>query len=507
MIDVITTGSNFTSSGLRQKVDGLMDILWSGGVNNPMDSIEQLSYLIFLRLLSEQDDLLAVMDKKYKRIFSGPWARFAWGNFVTLTGDQLFDTIRDAIENFHKLPGLSNTGQLLFNRATLKIYDRPTLRAVVQVVNDLDLAAHEGIDIKGDMYEYLLSKLSQSGTNGQFRTMRHIIAMIVELVDPQPGERMCDPAVGTAGFAIGYYQHILRDHTSKAELAHGRMTGDLLKPAQWKFLEEQAITGFDNDANMVKIAILNLYLHQLQKANIQHFNPLTTNLSGPYPGQLYSVILANPPFAGKIQSESILADLNLDTRSTELLFLKWFIDHLAPEGRAGVIVPNGVLFGSTKAARKVRELLLTECELQAVINLPSGVFKPYSGVGTAVLIFRKRRTPSPLGEGRSEGGSVWFYDLTADGFSLDDKRTPIEANDIPDVIAKWPGREEGPHSYRVPLAKIAENEDLSLAAGRYRLAKLEAANHDDPAEIMEEVIEIEKDIASKAKALIGALTE
>ena len=154
MIDVTTAnGSNFTSSGLRQKVDQLMDILWAGGVNNPMDSIEQLSYLIFLRLLSEQDDLLAVMDKKYKRVFSGEWTKYAWGNFVTLTGDQLFDTIRQAMENFYKLPGLSNTGQLLFNRATLKIYDRPTLRAVVQVVNDLDLAAHEGIDIKGDMYE------------------------------------------------------------------------------------------------------------------------------------------------------------------------------------------------------------------------------------------------------------------------------------------------------------------------------------------------------------------
>ena len=395
MTDVTTTnGSNFTSSGLRQKVDQLMDILWSGGVNNPMDSIEQLSYLIFLRLVSEQDDELSVLDKRYQRVFGGTWARFAWGNFVTLTGDQLFDTVRDAIENLHQLPAMSAIGQLLFSRATLKIYDRPTLRAVVQGVNEMDLAAHEGIDIKGDMYEYLLSKLSQSGTNGQFRTMRHIIALIVELVDPQPGERMCDPAVGTAGFAIGYYQHILRTHTSKAELARGRVTGDLLKPAQWKFLEEQAITGFDNDINMVKIAILNLYLHQLSKANIRNFNPLTTNLPGPYPGQLYNVILANPPFAGKVQRESILADLNLDTRSTELLFLKWFIDHLAPDGRAGVIVPNGVLFGSTKAARKVRELLLTECELQAVVNLPSGVFKPYSGVGTAVLIFRKRTNPA-----------------------------------------------------------------------------------------------------------------
>ena len=224
-------------------------------------------------------------------------------------------------------------------------------------------------------------------------------------------------------------------------------------------MKNQAFTGFDNDANMVKIAILNLYLHQLERARIEHFNPLTTGFGGVYPGQRFDVILANPPFAGKVQDESILADLNykLNTRATELLFLKWFIDHLTPGGRAGVIVPNGVLFGSTNAATKLREMLLTECDLQAVISLPSGVFKPYAGVATAALIFEKGKPTK----------SVWFYDLTADGFSLDDKRTPIEANDIPDVLAKWPAREESPNSYRVPIEKIREN-DWSLAAGRYK---------------------------------------
>jgi type I restriction enzyme M protein len=224
---------------------------------------------------------------------------------------------------------------------------------------------------------------------------------------------------------------------------------------KWKFLEEQAFTGYDNDANMVKIAILNLYLHWLERAHIEMRNALTTGYGGVYPGKRYDVVLANPPFAGKVQDESILADLNykLNTRATELLFLKWFIDHLAPGGRAGVIVPSGVLFGSNNAATKLREMLLTECDLQAVVNLPSGAFKPYSGVGTAVLIFEKGTLTK----------SVWFYDLTADGFSLDDKRTAIEANDIPDVLAKWPGREEGANSYRVPIEKIKEH-DWSLAA-------------------------------------------
>lgn len=493
-------GSNFHSSGLRQKVDQLMDILWAGGVNNPMDSIEQISYLLFLRLLSEKDDLLAALDKRYKRIFSGDWAKYAWGNFVTLTGDPLFDAIRAAIESLHELPNLSSTGKLLFQRATLKIYDRPTLRAVVQAIHDMDLESHDGVDLKGDMYEYLLSRLSMSGTNGQFRTPRHIIAMIVALVDPQPGKRICDPAVGTAGFLIAAFDHIRARHTSPGELARGRITGDRLSPAQWKFMEEHAFTGFDNDANMVKIAILNLYLHRLEKANIQLFNPLTTGMGSSYPGQNYDVILANPPFAGKVQSESILSDLNhgLNTRATELLFLKWFLDHLAPGGRAGVIVPNGVLFGSTKAAVRVRELLLTECDLQGVVNLPSGAFKPYSGVGTAALIFEK---PARKPAGDTATQSVWFYDLTADGFSLSDTRTPIDANDIPDVLAKWPGREEGPNSYRVPIEKIREN-DLSLAAGRYKPVTVEAVKHDQPAKILAEVIATEQLIAKQAQRLL-----
>jgi len=489
-----SNGSNFFSSGLRQKVDQLMNVLWAGGVNNPMDSIEQLSYLIFLRLLSERDEQAAVIEKGYQRIFSGQWARYAWGNFVTLAGDELFDTLRGAIEKLHELPGLSSTGQLLFRNATLKVYDRPTLRAIVQGVTEMDLSPRDGRDVKGDMYEYLLSKLSQSGTNGQFRTPRHNIDLIVALVDPQPGRRICDPACGTAGFLISAYTQILRQHTKPADLAHGTVDGSQLKPKQWEFLESHAFTGFDNDANMVKIAILNLYLHQLERAKIEHHNPLTTTQGGQYPGPRYDVILANPPFAGRVQKESILADINLDTRDTELLFLKWFLDHLTDKGRAGVIVPNGVLFGSGKADRKVRELLLTTCDLQAVIALPSGVFKPYSGVGTAIFIFQKGRPTE----------SVWFYELTADGYSLDDKRTPIEANDIPDILAKWAPREEGPNSFRVPVGNIREN-GYQLMPGRYKPVRLDAVKHDAPTDILTEVLRTEMEIAERAKALMERL--
>lgn len=487
-------GTNFHASGLRRAIDQLMNILWAGGVNNPMDSIEQLSYLLFMRLLSERDEQAAEIEPGYDQIFSGEWARYAWGNFVTLTGDELFDTLRAAIERLHELPQLSRTGRELFRNATLKIYDRPTLRAVVQGVAALDLDRHNDHDLKGDMYEYLLSKLSQSGTNGQFRTPRHIIDLIVTLVNPQPGQRICDPACGTAGFLISAYKHILRQYSKPSDVARGIYDGSRLNPKQWQFLEEQAFTGFDNDANMVKIAILNLYLHRLERARVEYHNPLTTKIGGQYPGTLYEVILANPPFAGRVQKESILSDINLNTRDTELLFLKWFLDHMAPGARAGVIVPNGVLFGSGKADRRIRELLLTTCRLDAVISIPGGVFKPYSVVGTAVLIFEK---PGVTEE-------VWFYELAADGFSLDDRRTPIQTNDIPDLLARWPGREESPKSFKVSMDQIRANS-WQLLPSRYKPLRLEVTSHKPPVAILDEIIELETEIRQRVDSLKSAL--
>jgi type I restriction enzyme M protein len=497
-----TISTNFFAAGLHRKADQLMDILYSGGVNNPMDAIEQISYLLFLRLLSERDEKFARLNAKHKRLFSGSWARFAWGNFVTLTGDELFNAVREAMESLERLPDLSSTGKLLFRRATLKIYDRPTLRAIVQAIDQLDTSVGtptgQHTDLKGDLFEYLLGYIATSGTNGQFRTPRHIIEMIVRLVDPKPGQRIADPAAGTAGFLLAAFRHILATHTPKALLAKGQIDGSNLSAAQWRFLEQDAFTGFDNDANMVKLAIMNLYLHGLEKAKIDFFNPLTTTLGGTYPGKQFDAILANPPFSGSVQQESILADINLPTTATELLFVKWIIDHLAPGGRAGIIVPAGVLFGSNRAAKRVREVLLTECYLQAVVNLPSGVFKPYSGVSTAALVFEKGD------KGFAGTKSVWFYDLTADGFSLDDKRTPVEANDIPDVIAKWSARDDGPNSFSVPIEQLRE-ADLSLQAGRYRTAEVKTVKHDAPADVLRDVLAIEQRILEGAQRLAGKL--
>lgn len=483
--------SNFQNSGLRQRVDSLMNILWSGGVNNPMDSIEQLSYLLFLRLISERDDEFAALSKKYTRIFSGEWTKFKWGNFVTLTGDPLFDAVRNAIEKIHELPNLSKTGKLLFERATLKIYDRPTLRAAIQVLNEMDLSEHEGVDLKGDMYEYLLNQIATSGTNGQFRTPRHIIDLIVALIDPQPNETMVDPACGTAGFIVSTFTHILRKHTSKADLERGRLSGDKLTPAQWRFLEERAFTGFDNDANMVKIAILNLYLHKMEKADIRFHNPLTTGIGAPYPGKTFDVILANPPFSGKIQNESILEDINLNTRATERLFLKWFIDHLTPNGRAGVIVPSGILFGTDNTSLKLRRMLIENITLHAVITMPSGVFKPYAGVATAILIF----------ENKPKTKSVWFYEMTADGFSLSDTRTPIQNNDIPDILEKWQTRAKGKNSFSVTADEIAK-KDFSLMPSIYKELEFIGTDHDKPSEIIQDVLSIEQDIETKLQTLL-----
>jgi type I restriction enzyme M protein len=487
-----TPNHNFQSSGLKQKIDQMMDMLWSGGVNNPLTAIEQISYLLFLRILWDRDEKLVMIDKSYSRIFTGNSSKYAWGNFVTLTSDELFDAVRDAIENIHDLPGLSETGKLLFSRATLKIYDRPTLRAVIQAIQEMDLQPQHGIDVKGDAYEYLLSKLSQQGTAGQFRTPRHIIAMMVELVAPQPGERICDPACGTAGFLLAAFEYIKRTHTSKSSLDKGEVTGDQLKPAQWDFLQEHAFTGYVNDADMVKIAVMNLYLHQLEKSHIRSYNPLTDSR---FYNDRFDVILANPPFAGSIQQESILADINLPTKSTELLFCKWFIDHLTDTGRAAVIVPNGVLFAANKTARKIRELLLEKCDLQAVINLPSGVFQPYSGVGTAILVF-KNGGPTK---------SVWFYDLKTDGFTLDQRRQPTAENNISEILEKFPQRIEGNNSFAVAVERIKENADLSLSLNQYRQVESTAIEHEDPKEILRGVIQLEKEIEREANKLLEKL--
>lgn len=488
----ITQDSNFHSSGLAREVDQLMDILYSGGVNNPMDSIEQISYLLFLRLLWEREQDWKSIDKNHQGIFSNEWSKYAWGNITNLTGDELFNTLREAIERFDQLPGLTDTGRLLFRQSTLKILDRPTLRAVVQGIHQMGITPQGTKDPKGDMYEYLLSKIATSGTNGQFRTPRHIIDMIVRLVDPQPNERICDPAAGTAGFLLAAHDHILRNNTPQRDLDRGEVTGNLLEPSEWSFLENQAYTGFDNDANMVKFGIMNLYLHNLKETRYQMFNPLTTNLGSSYPGELFDMILANPPFSGSIQSESILSDLRhgLNTKVTAFLFCKWFIDHLKEGGRAGVIVPQGLLITDGKAPNAIKRALLEDNDLRAVIALPPGVFNPYAGLATSILLFRKG--------GRTE--SVWFYKVRADGFSLNDLRNPIIENDLPDVLAKYPNREEGENSIKIDVQMIIDN-DYSLNINNYLTSTVKVIAYPSPYELLNEISELQQQVLQQMESL------
>ncbi|MCM2339410.1 MAG: type I restriction-modification system subunit M [Burkholderiales bacterium] len=477
----------FTNSDIKQKVDRIMYELFAGGVNNPMTAIEQISYLMFLKSLTEFDEqqerISNLSGKKYESVFNGKISKFSWRVISRLSGDELYNTLAEVFEHLHELPKLTATGKTLFRQAHLKIYNRPTLKSVVSIIDGMDYnnAEKYDTDVKGDMYEYLLNRIAVAGTNGQFRTPRHIIKAMVELSKPKPSDLILDPACGTAGFLIEAYKHILKENTSKEELAEGNENGDELSPAQHEFLKTKAINGFDNDADMIKVAVMNLYLHDLAQSNVINFDPLTLPEEKK---KKYDLILANPPFAGNINPEAIQEDIGLSTTKTELLFLKYMYDHLADGGRCAVIVPEGILFGSTGAHKKMRELMMDTCKIDAVISLPSGVFKPYAGVKTAIILYTKG--------GKTD--KVWFYEVVGDGFTLDDKRNPDPKNDnLKDLFKAFEKKEAGPYSWIVKRDEIVA-EEYNLTASRYKPASTEVINHRDPKEIITEVMKLEKEI-------------
>ena len=484
----------FTNSDLKQKVDRLMDELFAGGVNNPMTAIEQISYLMFLKSLTELDEqqerIAKLSGKEYGSIFNGKITKFSWRVISRLAGDELYNTLSEVFERLHELPKLSSTGKMLFRQAHLKIYNRPTLKSVVSLIDGMDFNNTEryDTDVKGDMYEYLLKRIAVSGTNGQFRTPRHIIRAMVELVKPQASDLILDPACGTAGFLIEAYRYIVRSNSSTEELKRGHVTGDKLSPSQQEFLRTKAINGFDNDSDMIKVALMNLYLHDLAQSNVINFDPLTL------PEQKkkkYDVILANPPFAGTINRDAIQEDIGLDTTKTELLFLKYMHDHLADGGRCAVIVPEGVLFGSTGAHKKMRELLMDTCRIDAIVSLPSGVFKPYAGVKTAIIFY-------------SKGGKtdrVWFYEVTGDGMTLDDRRHPDPTNDnLKDLLTAYEEKVIGEHSWFAEKDEIVA-EEYNLTASRYKPVGTEVTNHRNPNDIIREIVTLEKEIVDKFEKL------
>lgn len=486
---------NFFNSDLKSRVDKLMDELWAGGVNNPMTSIEQISYLMFLKSITEMDEkqqqLAQLSGSKREPIFNEKTSRYGWRVIARLTGDELFNTVTEAFENLQNLPGLSSTGKTLFKQAHLKIYNKPTLRSVIAIIDSMDYSNTEkyDTDVKGDLYEYLLSRISASGTNGQFRTPRHIIQVMVDVLDPKPSDTILDPACGTAGFLIEAYKHIMRANTSEEDLKQGHISGDKLSPAQHKFLHTEAINGYDNDSEMIKVALMNLYLHNLNSSHVAHFDPICLPEEKK---KKYDCVLANPPFSGTINKENIQEDINLNTTKTELLFLKYMYDHLVDGGRCAVIVPEGILFGSTGAHKKMRQIFLNECRIDAIVSLPSGVFKPYAGVKTAIIFYTKGANTD----------KVWFYEVVGDGFTLDDKRhLDTTNNNLQGLSEAFKKKEETEFSWFASREQIIE-EDYDLTAGRYKPVLIKTVEHEDPKRIINDVLQIEEDIVGGLKNLL-----
>src|SRR6266540_6855153 len=424
---------------LRSQVDSLWDKLWSGGLSNPLDAIEQLSYLIFLKQLDEreQDAERAAKKRghKHEPLFANEELR--WSYWSQLPGDKALKIVKEKVFPFLKKLG-AKTGSFgeHMETAEFKINKPSLLIEACKAIDEMQISA-QNQDVQGDLYEYLLSRLNTAGTNGQFRTPRHIIRMMVQMIAPQPGERIIDPAAGTCGVLVNAWQHLLETHTDKRDLKydeegwpHG-LVGSQLTPQEWEFSQEEAFTGYDSDSGMtmLRIGSMNLMLHGLTAPRFHYADALSKAISEE---KRYDLVLANPPFKGAIDSADVNPTLPTKCKKTEILFLHLFLRLLEIGGRAAVIVPDGVLFGTSNAHVEIRKKLIEENRLDAVVSMPSGVFKPYAGVSTAVLIFTKG--------GATE--KIWFYDMEHDGFSLDDKRQRVAENDIPDILQCWKHRRE-----------------------------------------------------------------
>ncbi len=501
---------------IRGKVDALWDRFWSGGIANPLTAIEQISYLLFMRRLDAADrkaqEDAEWLGRRYESLFaSGDDLR--WSRFRHLPGDDMLAHVRDRVFPFIRTLGGETEPFARAMADAVFIIPKPSLLVeavgiIDEIYSEIERERAENgqtfHDTQGDLYEYLLSEIATAGKNGQFRTPRHIIQMMCALLDPKLGEEVCDPACGTAGFLLGAYQHVLTAHTSEHlrhvdenGLERGLIGDRLTDERQWRMLRERTFTGYDFDTTMVRIALMNLMLHGIDRPNVTYMDTLSKRFGE---RDRFDVVLANPPFKGSIDKGDINEDLSLATTKTELLFVNRIVNLLRIGGRAAVIVPDGVLFGSSNAHRNLRKMLIEKCELQAVVKMPAGVFKPYAGVSTAVLVFVK-------------GGSterVWYYDMQADGYSLDDKRERIDANDIPDVLARWRARDVEKDTDRtakaffVPVAEIGANSyDLSI--NRYKEIRYEEPEYDPPKVILARMRALEDEIRKDLDELEGML--
>jgi type I restriction enzyme M protein len=520
---------------IRTQIDALWNAFWTGGISNPLEIIEQITYLLFLKRL---DDLHTLEENKStrlkkpmeRRVFpegkdgigkgdGRPYDDLRWSRFKHF-GDpkEMFEVVDQHVFPF--LRTLGGDGSTYAHHMKDARFTIPTPALLAKVVDMIDGVRMEDRDTKGDLYEYMLGKIASAGQNGQFRTPRHIIQLMVELTAPTAKDVICDPACGTGGFLVAAGEYLREHHP------------EILRDAELKkHFHEEAFHGFDFDNTMLRIGSMNMLLHGVENPDIRYRDSLAQDHAGEE--EKYSLILANPPFAGSLDYESCAKDLQqiVKTKKTELLFLALFLRLLKPGGRAAVIVPDGVLFGSSNAHKTLRQFLVEEQKLDAVISLPGGVFKPYAGVSTAILLFTKTNS----------GGTdhVWFYDVEADGMSLDDKRTALLSaeklgpipqvaltaeehakNNLPDIVARWRSRSGGlktpgalekrpfdelarprtAQSFCVPKADIAaQSYDLSL--NRYKEVVHAEVAHRPPGEILKALGQLEAEIQQGMKEL------
>ena len=506
---------------VKNKVDKIWLDIFAAGMANPLTVIEQLTYLIFIRALDEREKENESMENllgiKQPRIFpqSELGQSMRWSRFKNQNPQKIYQIVSQlvfpAIKKMRggKLPEIDEQGNIIdpdidaqeagdltsFSRymedAMFLIPTPQVLQKVVSGLDDLYTNDIKNLDIQGDLYEYMLGKLSTAGRNGQFRTPKQIRDMMVNLIAPTPDDLICDPACGTAGFLI-----------SSSEFIRGKYE-DSMDQKQWDRYAGEAYTGFDTDRTMLRISAMNLMLHSITHPQIEYRDSISkqNDISNKF-----DVILANPPFKGTIDAESIHDNLKnvTNTKKTELLFVALFLRMLKKGGRCACIVPDGVLFGSSNAHVALRKTLIEDHKLQAVISMPSGVFKPYAGVSTAVLVFTK------TGAGGTD--NVWFYDMKADGFSLDDKRTPINENDIPDIIERFhrpeneTGRERTDQSFFVPKQEIVDN-GYDLSINKYKKTEYKAVEYPPTSEIMAELEQLQRQIDVEMAELKKLLAE
>jgi type I restriction enzyme M protein len=499
---------------LKSRIDKLWSEFWTGGIANPLTVIEQITFLMFTRLLdiveTRNEKKASRTGKPFKRIFADDQQELRWSNFKHLGSDLMLPLLRDKVfphfKSIAELDTADGAQQTTFNEyfkdAQLMIQKPTLLVSAINMIDDLPLS--EG-DTKGDLYEYLLSKLTTAGINGQFRTPRHIIRLMVELLAPKPTETIADPSCGTGGFLVGAMEYLLRENTSPEGIiehpvnghSEKTYTGDLLE-GHWQHIRTRMFHGFDFDATMLRIAAMNLLLHGVDAPDIHYQDTLSSNFTDKFPDKAtnsFDVILANPPFKGSLDEEDVHPTLlrKVKTKKTELLFIALILRMLRNGGRCAVVVPDGVLFGSSKAHQALRQYLVEENQLEGIISLPSGVFKPYAGVSTAILIFTKG--------GRTD--NVFFYDLQDDGFSLDDKRTQLHnsdfAGDLPDALARWQQRnpkqdtDRSAKAFSVSAKQITENK-FDLSINRYKEALYEVEKFDPPIEVLSRMKTLETEI-------------